>query len=106
MDNITIGQVFDFFKSIIEVAGIIGAVYVLLMKGIKKLLEPISEGLKKEKMQRLKSELTTFMYLAENNSISNEQKMLAHEEYDDYIENGGNSYIKTKYQKLVKEGKL
>ena len=37
------------------------------------------------------------MCLAESNVISKEQIMLAHEEYDEYIANKGNSFVKEKY---------
>jgi hypothetical protein len=106
MDNITLGQIKDIILWLVAITGGIGALYGLLMKGIKNIFNPVIDDLKKEKMQRLKSELTTFMYLGENGTISNEQKMLAHEEYDEYINNGGNSYIKNKFESLVKEGKL
>lgn len=106
MNNITIEQVINFLKYIVEIAGIIGAVYVLLMKGIKKLFEPLRDDIREEKKARLKSDLTTLMYLADNGTISDEQKMLANEEYDDYIAMNGNSYIKNKFEKLVKEGKI
>ena len=106
MNNITLEQVINFLKYIVEIAGIIGAVYVLLMKGIKKLFEPLRDDIREEKKARLKSDLTTLMYLADNGTISDEQKMLANEEYDDYIEMNGNSYIKNKFEKLVKEGKI
>ena len=79
---------------------------MLLMKGIKKLFEPLRDDIREEKKARLKSDLTTLMYLADNGTISDEQKMLANEEYDDYIGMGGNSYIKNKFDKLVKEGKI
>lgn len=106
MNNITVGQITDFLKYIVEMAGIVGAVYVLFMKGVKKLFEPLREDIKEEKKARLKSDLTTFMYLADNGTISDEQKMLANEEYDEYKEMGGNSYIKNKFEKLVKEEKI
>ena len=106
MENITLGQISDAIVFTVALVGGIGALYKLLMTGIKKQLEPINDELKKEKMSRLKSELTTFMYLAEQNNISNEQKILAHEDYDEYIRNKGNSYIHDKFESLHKEGKI
>lgn len=106
MEDITLGQIKDIVLFIVALVGGIGTLYKLLMIGIKKQLEPINNELRKEKISRLKSELTTFMYLAENGELSNEQKMLAHEDYDMYIEMGGNSYIKEKIEALHKEGKL
>lgn len=106
MDNITLGQIKDIIVFVVALTGGIGVLYGLLMKGIKKLLQPINDELHNEKMKRLKSELTTFMYLAENGTLSNEQKILAHEDYDEYTQNKGNSYIHDKFEKLNNEGKI
>jgi hypothetical protein len=106
MENITLGQISDAVIFLAALAGGIGALYGLLMKGIKTQLAPINKELHNEKMSRLKSDLTTFMYLAETGVISNEQRILAHEEYDIYIENKGNSYIHDKFESLHKEGKI
>jgi hypothetical protein len=106
MENITLGQIKDIILFIVALVGGIATLYSMLMKGIKKQLEPINDELKAEKMSRLKSDLTTLMYLAETGAISNEQKILAHEEYDVYVENKGNSYIHDKFESLHKEGKI
>lgn len=106
MESITLGQVRDVVLFIAALAGGIATLYKLLMAGIKTQLEPISEELKAEKMGRLKSDLTTLMFLAESGAISNEQKILAHEEYDVYVENKGNSYIHDKFESLQKKGKI
>lgn len=106
MENITLGQIKDVVIFLTTLLGGIGVLYGILMKGIKKQLDPINDELKQEKMSRLKSDLTTLMYLAETGAISNEQKILAHEEYDVYVENKGNSYIHDKFESLHKEGKI
>ena len=98
--NITLGEVFDTIIKIAAVAAAIGALYGLLMKGIKKLIIPM-------RIKSLKSDLTTLFYLAENGNLSNEQKMLAHEEYDEYHEiYKQNSYIHDAFEKLRNEGKI
>ena len=99
MDNITLGQIKEIAIWFSVFAGAIGTLYALLMKGIKKVLKPLE-------MKILKGDLTTFMYLAEYGTLSNEQRILAHEYYDEYINNGGNSYVKNKFGKLVEEGKI
>lgn len=100
MDNITLGQIFDAVIKLGAVVGAFGGLYALLMRGIKKLIIPME-------IKRLKSDLTTFFYLAENGNLSNEQRMLAHEEYDEYcIELKQNSYIHDKFESLKKEGKI
>lgn len=106
MEEITLGQIKDVVIFLTTLLGGIGVLYGILMKGIKKQLDPINDELKQEKMSRLKSDLTTLMYLAETGAISNEQKILAHEEYDVYVENKGNSYIHDKFESLHKEGKI
>ena len=106
MESITLGEVKDTIVFIVALASGIVALYSLLMKGIEKQLEPINEELHNEKMKRLKSELTTLMYLADGGALSNEQRILAHEDYDEYVANKGNSYIHDKFESLHKEGKI
>ena len=107
MDNITLGQIKDIVIYIGTFAGGIGLLYKLLITGVGKLLQPIKDDLKEEKIARLKSELTTFMYLAENGTLSPEQKILAHEDYDLYTNKlKRNSYIHDKFEKLNREGKI
>lgn len=106
MDNITLGQIKDVVLFLVAIIGGVSSLYALLMKGIKLQLQPIKDDLKDEKMKRLKSELTTFMFLAEQGNLSNEQKILAHEDYDEYIANKGNSYIHDRFEILKKEGKI
>ena len=106
MDNITLGQIKEIVLWLVVIVGAIGTLYTLLMKGIEKLLQPIKSAVTRETKERLKSDLTTFMYLAEYGTLSNEQKLRAHEEYDEYISMKGNSWIHDKFESLVKEGKL
>ena len=106
MENVTLGQIRDIVLFIVALTGGLGTLYKLLMIGIKKQLEPINEELHNEKMKRLKSELTTLMYLADGGALSNEQRILAHEDYDEYVANKGNSYIHDKFESLHKEGKI
>jgi len=106
MENITLGQISDIVIFLVTLIGGIGALYKLLMTGIKNQLQPINEELHNEKMNRLKSDLTTLMCLAENGVISYEQKLLAHEEYDEYVKNKGNSWVHDKFETLHKEGKI
>lgn len=106
MDNITLGQIFDSLIRISVVAGAVGVLYKLIIKGVGNLLTPIKDELRTEKMSRLKSELTTFFFLAESNNLSAEQKILAHEDFDEYTRLKGNSYIHDKFEALHKEGKI
>lgn len=106
MDNITLGQIFD---TVIKIGAVIGALcglYALLMKGFDKRLQPIKDDIKDEKFERLKSDLTTFIYLANISELSDGQRIRMYEEYDDYIKMGGNSHIKEDFEILKKEGKI
>ena len=106
MENITLGQIGGAILYLSTLTIAIGGLYGLIMKGMNKLLQPINDELFNEKMKRLKSDLTTLMYLAETGNISKEQILLAHEEYDEYVENKGNSFVKEKFESLHKEGKI
>lgn len=107
MDEITLGQIKDIVLYIGTFAGGVGLLYKMLITGISKLLQPIKDELKEEKKARLKSELTTFMYLAENGTLSPEQRILAHEDYDIYTNKlKCNSYIHNKWENLEKENKI
>lgn len=106
MDKITLEQVKETILWFSVIIGAVGVLYKALMVGIEKLLEPIKEEQKKERKERLKSDLTTFMYLAEYGTLSSEQKIRAHEEYDEYRAMNGNSWVHDKFESLVKEGKI
>ena len=106
MENITLGQIKDVVLFLVAFTGGIGSLYALLMKGIKVQLQPIKDDLKDERRERLKSDLTTFMFLAEHGELSNDQRLRAHEEYDMYIEMGGNSWVHDRFEILKKEGKI
>ena len=69
MDNITLGQLFDTIIKIGAVVGAFGALYGLLMRGIKKIILPM-------RIKMLKSDLTTLFYLAESGNLSIEQSKL------------------------------
>lgn len=106
MDNITLGQIKDVVLFLVALIGGISSLYALLMKGIKLQLQPIKDDIRDEKKERLKSDLTTFMFLAEHGELSNDQRLRAHEEYDMYIKMGGNSWVKERMEDLKKKGKI
>ena len=119
MENITLGQIGSAILYLAAIAGGIGTLYGLLMKGIKAQIQPMQDNmnkqidsimkrLEKDEFERLKSDLVTFLCLSEQGIITNEQKLLAHEEFDKYIKPpfNGNSYIKEKFEALHKEGKI
>ena len=98
--NITIGELGDAIIKVAAVIGAFGALYGLLMRGIKKIILPM-------RIKMLKSDLTTLFYLAESGDLSIEQRKLAYEEYDEYVnELKQDSWVHEKFESLHKEGKL
>lgn len=95
MENITLGQISDILMKLSELIIATGVLYGLLRKLLMKF-----------EKRRLKADVVTLMALAEKDIISTEQKLLLHEEYDDYIKAGGNSWAKEKFESLHKEGKI
>ena len=117
MDNITVGQVIDI---VIKLVAFIGAIITLIKytnKGTSKLLDeklkPLNDNIEKvdkkvdkEALERLKSDLTTYLYIAHKDDLSSDQKMRFHEEYDAYIKMGGNSWVKDSVEKLRKKDRI
>lgn len=102
-------KVADLINTIILLASFIGAIGVIqkwTVEKINKMFNPINEKLSDERMDRLKHDIVNFMCEAENGTLSEEQKILLHEEYDEYVKLGGNSYVHEKWEKLEKEGRI
>ena len=98
--NITLGELGDTIIKISAVIGAFGALYGLLMRVIKKIILPM-------RIKMLKSDLTTLFYLAETGNLSIEQRKLAYEEYDEYVnELKQDSWVHEKFESLKREGKL
>lgn len=117
MENITIGQIaiaLSFFVGVIgSVKYLLNEVKTAVRKEIKDEISPLKEEItqikndaKRNRINSLKTDLVNLMSLAEDGNISKEQTINAHELYDEYSSNGGNSYIHDWWEKLVKEGKI
>lgn len=117
MENITIGQVAIGLAFLVGLIGSIEFLCVRLKKSmtsvISKEIKPLKDDIeslklshKNDKIDCIKTDLVNFMSLAENETISTEQKINAHELMDEYTRMGGNSYIHDKWDKLIKEDKL
>ncbi len=66
-----------------------------------------TNGIKKIRIETTRRYLVdNFSDLEQNISKSNEQKKEIYNAYDEYIKLGGNSYIHTQFDRLVKTGKL
>lgn len=91
------------------------AIAITLIQGLISLLTLGITAITKKKVdsiQEIRME-TTRRYLVDKFSqiengvvMSEEQKIEIHKAYDAYTKGGGNSYIHTKYEKIVKENKL
>lgn len=128
MENITLLQISIGLTFILSLIGNIKTVISTIKNPIDKRLEkavaPIKEeidalnkkidDMEKEHMQKLndlridsiKADLVNLMCFAEQGNISEEQKKLGHELFDEYTDAGRNSYVHDKWDKLVKEGKI
>lgn len=106
MDNITLGQIKDILLWIVVIVGAIGTLYKLLMTGFGNLIQPIKDDIKNERIERLKSDITTFLYIIDKDELSGDQTTRFWEEYDMYIKMGGNTWIKERVEKLKKENKI
>lgn len=106
MENITLGQVGLALAFLVGLIGSIEFIYARLKKAINKTLKPMNTKISNFELSSIKTDLVNFMGLAEKNSISTEQRIIAHELYDHYCKLGGNSYIHDKFEKLTKEGKI
>lgn len=117
MEKITLGEI---AFALAFLVGLIGSIKYLLndlKRGIKKEvreeIQPIKQELKELKennetnrLNSLKTDLVNLMSLADKGMITPEQKINAHELYDEYKKKGGNSYIHDWWERLKKEGKI
>lgn len=129
MEQITIGQVIDF---VIRLAAFIGAVGVIIKvvmssftKVLKKELKPFEDKIEeleearvvqhKDTIDRInnvqlysdKNFLVRFLAdIEQGNLVDEVEKERFYEIYQRYRELGGNSYIKSRVDKLTSEGKL
>lgn len=97
--NITLGQLGEIIVKLVAILVAMKTLSMMIVAGIKKILLPI-------RIKMLKSDLAMFMCLAEYGFLSEEQKKLAHEDYDEYIGYKQNSWVHDKFEKLKKEGKI
>ncbi len=122
MENITVGQIFNFIITFGAVLSAGGVICKLAFKSGKKILDSSLEPFNKRidevvdnnnkrftamQLQIDKNYLVRFLADLENGTPVDETE-LEHFwfTYDDYHKNNGNSYIDHKVEKLKKEGKL
>ena len=128
MENITLGEIVLAIAFILSFSGnitnLIKTIKSPIDKKLQGALEPVNKkidnldkkisNMEKEHMKKLsdfeidsvKADLVNLMCLAEQGTISEEQKKLGHELFDVYTNAGRNSYVHDKWDKLVREGKI
>lgn len=122
MENITIGQIFNFIITFSAVLSAGGVICKMAFKSGKLVLNNSLEPFNKKidevvalnnkrftelQLQTDKNYLVNFLSRIENNQKIDETELEHfYFTYDDYHKNNGNSYIDHKVEKLKKEGKL
>lgn len=129
MNGITLGQIAEVLAWFAGIIGSLTAICVIVSKAFNKALkksfeiglEPVINKIDEleskvsqleakhdnSDMDRLKDFLVDFMArLERGEKVDEEEVERFWENYDNYSEHGGNSYIHGKMEKLKKEGKL
>ena len=100
MQNITLGDIATWAAFIVALGGSVAAIIKGVQKVVEKLLLPLS-------LDNAKNYLVPFLSKVERGEPCDEIELERfHEEYTFYTEHGGNSYIKSRVDKLQKAGKL
>lgn len=118
MEQITLGQLESWALFILglggAVAGIIAGVKKVLKALFKEQMETIDKRLdqqeaqiKKIDLENCKNFLVSYLAKVESGGVTDEiETQRFWEEYEHYTQNGGNSYIRQKVDKLKAAGKL
>lgn len=100
MENITLGDIATWAAFIVALGGSVAAIIKGVQKVVEKLLLPLS-------LDNAKNYLVPFLSKVERGEPCDEIELERfHEEYTFYTAHGGNSYIKSRVDKLQKNGKL
>ena len=107
MEQISLGDIASWAAFIVALGGSVAAIINGVKKVMEKLLEPIKSQIKAVDMENCKNYLVTFLAAVERGQEHDEIELERfHEQLGHYQQIGGNSYIKSKVEKLKKEGKL
>lgn len=100
MEQITLGQIASWAAFVVALGGSVAAIIKGVKKVVEKLLEPLS-------LDNAKNYLVPFLSKVERGEPCDEIELERfHEEYQFYVSHGGNSYVKSRVEKLQKAGKL
>lgn len=100
MEQITLGDLSAWAAFAVGLFGSIAAIIAGVKKAVGKLLEPLA-------MDNAKNYIVPFLARVERGEpVDNIEVERFHEEYKYYRDHDGNSYIKSRVEKLQKDGKL
>lgn len=104
MNDISLGQLSNILKFIIEFGGLLGTIVIAVDKILSKQLQPLNNKIEKLDMNQCKNFLVSFLADVEHGKELDEVEVKrAYDVYDHYkIDLHGNSYIKDKWDKLMK----
>lgn len=107
MENITLGDIQSWLGFLVALGGSVGAIVYFMKKALKKLLKPLEDKIDAFGTDNAKNYLVPFLSKVERGEPIDEIELERfHEEYEFYLAHGGNSYVKSRVEKLRKEGKL
>ena len=100
MEQITLGDIATWAAFVVALGGSVAAIIKGVKKVVEKLLLPLS-------LDNAKNYLVPFLSKVERGEPCDEIELERfHEEYQFYVSHGGNSYVKSRVEKLQKQGKL
>lgn len=107
MENITLGDIQSWLGFIAALVASVGAIVHFVKKAFKKVLKPLENKIDAFGTDNAKNYLVPFLSKVERGEPIDEIELERfHEEYEFYLNHGGNSYVKSRVEKLRKEGKL
>ena len=107
MEQITLGDIATWAAFVVALGGSVAAIIRGVGKAVEKLLEPVKKQIRDVDLENCKNYLVTFLAAVERGQEHDEIELERfHEQLGHYQQIGGNSYIKSKVEKLQKEGKL
>lgn len=108
MEEVTLGEIFNVLKFIVEFVGIVGTILIGFKKIINKQLEPINKKIIKIDENQCRNFLVDFLADIDKGIKKDDvQIKRAYEVYEHYTnELHKNSYIHDKWEKARKEGKI
>lgn len=118
MEHITIGQIAEAVALLVGLIGGLTFLHVQLkkwvsdllkdeFKEVNKKLDAVTAGLDEVDLENCKNFLVVILAdIEKGNPLDEIEKERFWEEYGHYIDKGGNSYIKTKVERLKAEHKL